>query len=150
MEDIDAGKKICSFLEKKRVLFNQYLLITKRMKESLKNKEAGSSGVFISERQDCIKRIERIDLSIENIINASSDRLKHISDKLKGLIDSYLSSIKSIMETVDLIDKELMVMVKEESESIKEELLKMRKFQQAARGYRRDKKYSPRFLDTIR
>ena len=150
MQDINPGKEVCSFLEKKRVLFNRYLSITNRMKESLKDKEAGNPGVFISERQNCIKRIERIDLSIEKIIKSSSDKVNHISGKFKGLIHSYLSSIKSIMEKVDLIDKELMLMVKEEGESIKKELLKMRNVQQAARGYRKDIKYSPRFLDTIR
>jgi hypothetical protein len=191
MKDMNPGKKICSFLEKKLALFNKYLSITKRMKESLKGKEAGNPGVYISERQDCIKRIERIDLSMEKIIKASSDKRSDISyqfkiptmpsylhgvsyepETLKGeeglahpprlsesdaghgggerLIDSYISSIKSIMEKVDLIDKELMVMVKEEEESIKQELLKMRNVQQAARGYKKDIKYSPRFLDTVR
>jgi len=150
MKDIDPEKKVCSFFEKKLILFNQYLSITKKMKESLKDKEAGNPGVFISERQDCISKIEKIDSSIEKIIKASADKLNHISDKLKGLIDSYISSIKSIMEKVDLIDRELMVMVKEEGEDIKKELLKMRNVRQVARGYKKEKRYSPRFLDTLR
>ena len=150
MKDIDPEKKVCSFFEKKLILFNRYLSITKRMKESLKNNEAGNPGVFISERQDCISKIEKIDSSIEKIIKASADKLNHISDKLKGLIDSYISSIKSIMEKVDLIDRELMVMVKEEGEDIKKELLKMRNVRQVARGYKKEKRYSPRFLDTLR
>jgi len=167
VKDIDAGKEICSFLEKKLVLFNRYLSITKRIKETLKDKEAINLGVYISERQDCIKRIERIDLSIEKIIKASSDKLDNIFDQVntptqtlplegggqgggEGLIDSYLTRIKSIMEKVDLIDKESMVMVREEGESIKKELLKNRNVQQATRGYRKDIKYSPRFLDTVR
>jgi len=150
MENIDPEKEVCSFFEKKLALFNRYLSITKRMKETLRDKKAGNPGVFISERQDCIGKIEKIDSSIEKIIKASTDKLNHISDKFKGLIDSYLSSIKSIMETVDLIDRELMVMVKEEGESIKKELLRMRNVRQVARGYKKEKRYSPRFLDTVR
>ena len=150
MKDTDAGKEICSFLEKKLALFNQYLSITKRLKETLRDKEASGLGVFISERQDCIKRIERIDSSMEKIIKAVSNKLYHISDRFKGLIDSYITDIKGIMEKADLIDRELMVMVKEEGESIKTELLRMRDVRLAASGYKKEKGYSPRFLDTIR
>ncbi|MBW2000891.1 MAG: hypothetical protein JRI30_00035 [Deltaproteobacteria bacterium] len=120
------------------------------MKKALRDKEAVNPGVFISERQDCINKIEKIDSSIEKIIKASTDKLNHISDKFTGLIHSYLSSIKSIMETVDCIDRELMVMVKEEGEGIKKELLKMRNVRQITRGYKKEKRYTPRFLDTVR
>ena len=150
MENIDPEKEVCSFFEKKLALFNRYLSITKKMKEVLKNKEAGNPGVFISERQDCINKIDKIDSSIEKIIKASADKLNHISDKFKGLINGYLSSIKSIMETVDCIDRELMVMVKEEGEGIKKELLRVRNVWQVARGYKMEKRYSPRLLDTVR
>ena len=150
MKDINPRKKICSFLEKKLALFTTYLSITKRMKKALRDKEAVNPGVFISERQNCINKIEKIDSSVENIINTSTDKRNHISDKFSELIHSYLSSIKSIMKTVDLIDRELMIMVKEEGEGIKKELLRMRNVQQVARGYKKEKRYTPRFLDTVR
>ena len=150
MKEIDPEKEVCSFLEKKLTLFNRYLSITKRMKKALRDKEAVNPGVFLSERQDCISKIEKIDSSIERIIKASTDKLNHISDKFTRLIHGYLSSIKSIMETVDCIDRELMVMVKEEGEGIKKELLRMRNFRQVTRGYKKEKRYSPRFLDTVR
>ena len=143
MKDLNPGKEICSFLEKKLSIFNRYLTITKSMKETLKHKEASNLGGFVSERQDCINKIEKINLSIEKIIKTSSD-------KFKDLIDGYLKNIKNIMETIAPIDMELMVIVKQKSESIKTELLKMRNVRQVARGYKKEKRYSPRFLDTIR
>ena len=143
MKNINTGKEICSFLEKKLSVFNRYLSITKRMKQTLNDKEAGNLGGLVSERQDCINKIERINLSMEKIVNAGSD-------KFKGLIDGYLKDIKSIIETIAPIDSELMVMVREEGESIKTELLKMRNVRQAAQGYRNERRYSPRFLDTRR
>ena len=149
MKEIDPEKEVCSFLEKKLAIFNRYLSITEKMKEVLENKEAGNPGVFISERQDCISKIEKIDSSIEQIIRASAEKLNHISDRFKGLIHSYLSSIKSIMERVDLIDRELVIMVKEEGEGIKNELLRMRNVRQVTRGYKKEKRYTPRFLDTV-
>jgi len=150
MKEIDPEKEVCSFFEKKLALFTRYLSITKRMKKALRDKGAVNPGVFLSERQEYINKIEKIDSSIEKIIEASTDKLNHISDKFTRLIHSYLSSIKSIMETVDLIDRELMVMVKEEGEGIKKELLKMRNVRQVTRGYKKEIRYTPRFLDTIR
>jgi DNA topoisomerase VI subunit B len=150
MKNIDPKKEVCSFLEKKLTLFNRYLSITKRMKKALRDKEAVNPGVFLSERQECINKIRKIDSSIEKIIKASTDKLNHISDKFTRLIHGYLSSIKSIMETVDLIDRELMVMVKEEGEGIKKELLRIWNGRQVARDYKKEKRYTPRFLDTIR
>ena len=142
MKNINTGKEICSFLEKKLSLFNRYLSITKRMKQTLNDKEAGNLGGLVSERQDCINKIERIDLSMEKIGKGEGGG--------EGLIDGYLKDIKSIIETIVPIDRELIVMAKEEGESIKTELLKMRNVRQASQGYRNEGRYSPRFLDTRR
>jgi len=165
MKNPDARKEVCSFLEKKFALFDQYLSITERMKATFRNKEAGNLGVLISERQRCIAKIERIDTSIENVITESPDKLSQISDQVntptqtlplkgggegEGLIDSRLMKIKGIMEKIDPIDRELMTMLKEEGEHLRTALLEMRNVRQAARGYKRERGFSPRFLDTMR
>ncbi|NOR22155.1 MAG: hypothetical protein GQ476_05665 [Candidatus Aminicenantes bacterium] len=150
MKGKDAGKEICSFLEKKLVFFKQYLSITKRMKETFKKKEPSSPEAFISERQAYITKIQKIDASLEKIMGNSSDKLHDISEKCKGMIDGYLRSLRNIMETVDLIDRELIVVVRAEGENIKGELLKLQDVRQAAKGYRDRMKSTPRFLDTIR
>ena len=147
---LDREKDIFSCLEEKLDLFNRYLSITKRMKADLDSREASNLGGFLSERQDCIKRIQKIDLSLEKIIKTGAYDLKRISGKFMKLVDGYLANIKRITETVDLMDRELMDMVKEESGGIKGELLRIRNVRQGARGYRREEGYSPRFLDTIR
>jgi hypothetical protein len=120
------------------------------MKKALRDKEAVNPEIFISERQNCINKIEKVDSSIENITNKSTDKLNTISDKFSELINSYLSSIKSVMKTVDLIDKQLVVMVEAECQGTKKELLNMRNVRQGTRGYKKEKRHTPRFLDTIR
>lgn len=151
MKDINEEKEICTFLERKLAHFKQYLSITEGMKQALGNKEESNNlDSLISKRQNCIKKIERIDLLIDKAIKTSSNKLSKISDKYKRLIDGYLSNIKKIMTTVHLMDRELMVMVKQEGEGIKKEVLKMRKFGQAARGYRGSTGYPAKFLDTRR
>ena len=143
----DTGKEICSFVEEKFSLFTRYLSITERMKEGLNDKEADTLDGILSERQNCINKIEKIDLSLKKI---GGEKGKSLGDTFKGLIDGYLKDIKSVMEAVGPLERELMVMVKEEGEGIKFELLKMRKVRQAGRGYRRESGYRPRFLDTVR
>ena len=150
MKDMEAGKDICSFLEKKILFFDRYLSITERMKETFEDKEAGDLGRVLSERRDCINKIDRIDSSIKNIIEEGSNRVDHVSNKFKGVIASHLKNLKNIMESVDLMDRELIGVVKEESEGLKTELLKMRNVQQAARGYKRGITHPPRFLDKVR
>jgi len=151
MRDINEGKEICTFLERKLAHFKQYLSITERMKQAFGNKEEiDNIGGMISQRQGCIKNIDRIDLSIKKIIKEGSGRLSRVSNKYKGMVEGYLSKIRDIMTTVDLMDRELVVMVKHEGESVKTEVLKMRKFGQAARGYRGSTGYPAKFLDTRR
>lgn len=164
MKDMDPEKEICSFLEKKRTFFDQYLSLTKEMKETFEDKKVKYFGGLLSQRQDCIRRIEKIDASIKKIINASSYNRNHMSPPTRPLplqgrgkgvgqrsiIDSYLTDIKRVMETADRLERELTSLVKEEGESIKRELLEMRNVRQAAKGYKNDIEYSPRFLNTMR
>ncbi len=151
IKDINEGKEICTFLERKLAHFKQYLSITEKMKQAFGNKEEiNNLGSLISRRQGCINNIERIDLSIGKILKKGSSKLSSISNKYKRMIDGYLSKIKDIMTTVDLMDKEIMVMVKQEREGVKTEVLKMRNFKQAARGYGGSTGYTARFLDTRR
>ncbi|MBW1796833.1 MAG: hypothetical protein JRJ21_00225 [Deltaproteobacteria bacterium] len=150
MKNVNTGKKICSVLEKKLALFKRYLSVTKRMKETLKDKEESNLEGLVSERQDCINKIDGIGLSMEKIVKANSEKYHIASDKFRGLIEGYLKDIKNIIETIAPIDRELMVMVREEGGSIKNELLKMRNVRQAAQGYKNERTYSPRFLDMKR
>ena len=149
MENKYEEKEICTFLEKKLASFKQYLSITEKMKEALRNKEEhGSLGGLISRRQGCIHKIEKLDLSIDKIIEMGSVGISRISQKYKGVIDSYLPTLKDIMVKVDIMDRELVKIVAEQGEGIKTELLKIRNMRQAARGYKTKRRYPAKFLDT--
>lgn len=148
MKNTDAEKKICSFLEKKRAIFSQYLSVTNKVKEVIENKDEKNIERLLAKRQDCIHKINKIDGSIEKIVRESAIQIQYISVKIKGLIDSHVKRIKNIMETVAPLDREILVMVKEECEEIKTDLLMRQNVRQAVRGYRNDIKDTPRFLDT--
>jgi len=141
---------LCLFMEQKVSLMTQYLSITKTMKEIFMLKKEINMGDLLSKRQDCIDRIQKIDLSVQKIMNTGAEELTRISNDLKAKLDGYLHSIKSILERISPIDAEVMVMVKEESRGIKAELLKISNVRQAAKGYGTKGMYSPRYLDAKR
>ena len=148
MANKDAGNEICSFLEKKSILLEQYLFLSKKMKDFCGDDGNSSLGSLVSKRQECINKIEKIDLSISRIVKEGSDKIFHISKKFKGMIDHYLSNIRSVVVKVEQLDGELMVMIKEEGDSIKAEILKMQNARQAVRGYGRGIKYPSKLLNT--
>jgi len=143
-------QNLCLFMEQKISLMTRYLSITKTMKETFMLKKEINMGDLLSKRQDCIDRIQKIDLSVQKIMNTGAEELTRISDELKSSLDGYLHSIKSLLERIAPIDSEVMVMVKEESRGIKAELLKISNVRQAAKGYGTKGKYSPRYLDARR
>jgi len=150
MEEIDPGKEICSFLEEKLSIFSQYLSITRRMMEELQQKETANLGGLVSKRQNCINRIQAIDMSIEEVIKASANKIHFISSKFKETIDSRLNNLRGVMESVALFDREILVTARAENESIKAELLRMGNVRKAMKGYRMTGINYPRFLDTMR
>jgi len=147
----DLEKKMCIFLEKKLDTFREYQSVTEKMKQTVcGNDERNELSGLINRRQKCINAAEKINSSIEKIIENDSVKFSCISKKYKGLVENCLSNIKDVMTQVDLMDRELVSIVSEQSEGIKTEILKMRNVRQAARGYQTNKRYPAKFLDTRR
>ena len=149
-QKIDTEEKICSFLEKKSVLFKRFLSLTQRMKAVLTHTQEGNLGRLIAQRQDCLHKIEKIDTSLKGFVPKGSDIRGYISGKLNRLVGFHLQTLRYIMELLEPLDREVMVLVKQERENIKTELLRQRNFRQAARGYNHSVRYPAKFLDTHR
>jgi hypothetical protein len=143
----DPVKYTFLFLEKKVALMTQYLSLTGTIKESfLREKEVMLEGL-LARRQDCIDKIEKIDLSLHQIRSLGAGELSRISRELKGKLNGYLQRIKGLVEQIAPMDAEVMVMVREESRGIKEELIKMKTAKQAAKGYGLKESHIPRYVD---
>ncbi len=148
MNNLSPNEKIIFFFEQKLALLKQYFSITKKMQATpITQKENNLMGL-ISERQNCINRIQTIDKSIEKIKRTSRKKLNLFSDKFKGLIDNYLNAFMDIIKAVEPIDRKILVMVKNEDEEIKNELLKLQKNKRAAISYGPKLNLTPRYLDT--
>ena len=141
-------KEICSFLEKKLSLFQQYLSVTKKIKQAFVDDGKGNPGVFIAERQGLIDRIEKIDYALDKVIK--SEESQTVSGAFSETIETRLQDIKALMERVRPIDEELIAMVGEAEEHAKRSLLEMRRSRQAVNGYQRMGKTTPRFFDELR
>lgn len=149
MKDINEGKQVYTFLEKKLAHFKQYLSLTEKMEKASKNEERNKDlGRLISRRQSCINKIDKIDMSIRKAIKRNSAGRFRIPNHYKEKISGCLSQLRDIMTTIDFKDRALMVRVKDEDEAIKAELLRMRNVRRASRGYRGSSGYPSRFLDT--
>ena len=144
----EREKEICSLLEKKLSLFQSYLSVTKRIEEAFVDEEKGNPGGFIAERQGLIERIEKIDSSMERVINGDEPQIGFGSER--DLIETRLQDIKTLMETVKPMDEALIAMVKGEEQQAKRSLLKIRRSRQAVGGYQKMGKSSPKFFDTLR
>jgi hypothetical protein len=144
----EREEEICSLLEKKLSLFQNYLSVTKRIKEAFMDEGKGYPGGIIAERQGLIDRIEKIDSSMEKVIKGGE--IQTGFGRERETIETRLQDIKTLMETVKPLDEALIAMVRGEGEQAKRSLLKMRRSRQAVSGYQRIGKSSPKFFDTLR
>ena len=141
-------KEICSFLEKKLSLFQQYLSATKRIKEAFVDGEKGNPGDVIAERQGLIDRIEKIDSSMGKAIKGGEPQTG--LGTYRETIETRLQDIKTLMETVKPMDEELIAIAQREEEQAKRSLLRMRSTRQGVNGYQRIGKSTPKFFDELR
>jgi len=151
MRDVEKEKELYIILENKLDKFKEYQSVTEKMRQTVcDNNENNELSGLIHRRQRCIGAIEKINLSMEKIVNNGSVKISCMSRKYKELIENCLSNIKEVMTQADLMDRELVPIVSEQGESIKTEILKMRNMRQANRGYQTNKRYPAKFLDTRR
>ena len=141
-------KDICSFFEKKLSLFQQYVSVTKKIKDAFMDEGKGNPGVFIAERQGLINGIQKIDSVIEKLMD--ENRPQSGGEGYREAIETRRQDIKALMETAKPIDDELIAFVGQEKEEAKRALLKLRNARQAASGYQRMGKSIPRFFDKLR
>jgi hypothetical protein len=144
----DREKEVYSLLDKKLSLFQNYVSITRKIKEAFVEEGKGNPGGFIAERQGLIDRIEKIDASVDKVIKKGEPQIGFGKDRER--IETCLQDIKILMETVKPMDEALVAFVKEEEEQAKSFLLKMRRSRQAVGGYQRMGKSFPKFFDTLR
>ena len=142
-------RDICSFLEKKLSLFQQYLSVTNRIKEAFIEGGKGNPGIFIAERQGLINGIEKINAAMKRVSEKENGR-QSVSEKNREKIEAHLQDIRKLMETVKPIDQELITMVGRAEEEAKRSLLKMRNARQAVSGYQRMGTSIPRFFDKLK
>lgn len=150
LNHLKPDEKLMYFFEQKLVMLKQYLSVTKEMAETQKTRKENDLIDLIPVRQNCIRRIESIDKSIEKIKRTCRNQLNLFSDKINFLTDRYLKDFMDILDTVTLIDKGLYASLNTKEQELKEELLKLYSARHAARSYGSKAKFPPKYLDTKR
>lgn len=117
-----------NFTEKKFLIFKEYLSITKTIKQVFNNNDpADKITQLVSQRQACIQKIDRLNVSINKLAPPDSDELFRN--------DGYPARIKNIMETIACLDRELIVLTEQNHKKIKTDLLKTHHNRQAQLSY---------------
>lgn len=130
---------ICLLLERKSSLIEGYLSVSEKMRESLAPGKDAEIDAFISKRREFINKIRIIDRSLNDFSG--------VPDDFKNVFNGYSGHIKILLGKIAGIDADVTGIVKEKCRAIKAELLEMNKAGQAAKGYGKNGKYVPVYLD---
>lgn len=149
MRNVDIYDRLQSFLEEKYRALKQYLSITGEMTISVEKSDFHELGRFMAIRQQCRRKIDRIDKSIKAIID-QDNKISRLSRKLEEILSRYNRDFISIIKAISPMDEKIMVLVESEGEKMRKDLLKFRKSRHALTSYRLQPINGSRYLNTKR
>ena len=144
---MNAAEQICSYLDEEASLFSQYLAITQRMKDACAAKETGSLRGLLSERQACIRKIDRVGALIERDTPETNSVLGQLTGTLRESIANHLAKMRNMMALIESLDRELTDALQEEGASIRNELRRIQHSKQVGKSYRSKASHTPRFVN---
>lgn len=142
-----SKRELNSFLEAKLALLKSYELLTEKIKESFHHGELDNLWGRLARREEFIKKIEKLDSSLRELMSSGEAESPGVGDKIKGMPESCHSKTKQVLEQIALKEKDLIPVMSRETEKMKRELLRMRETRCAAATYSKPGTFSPRFLD---
>jgi hypothetical protein len=147
VRNADIYDRLQSFLEEKYGALKQYLSITGEMSISMEKSDLHELGRFMAIRQQCRRKIDRIDKSIKAIID-QVNKISRLSRKPEEILRRYNRDFAGIIKAVCPIDEKIMVLAESEGEKLKKELLRFRKNRHALTSYGPQPINRSRYLDT--
>jgi hypothetical protein len=136
-----------SFLEAKLALLKSYDLLTEKMQESFSKGDLDGVMTPLSLREEIIRKIERVDSSMQKLMFSGKDKIPETAVNLRGMLDGFCRNTKKVLEQIALKEKDLIPGISRETEKMKKDLLRMRETRSAAANYSKPGASSPRFLD---
>jgi hypothetical protein len=144
---MESKNELSCFLEDKLALLKSYDALTEKMLESFRKGELDGFMIPLSRREELIKKIEKLDSSLRELMSSGEDEKPEMGDKTKGMPASYYSKTKRVLEQIALKENDLIPKMRGESEELKREIMRMRETRHAVVRYHNPNPFSPRFLD---
>jgi hypothetical protein len=137
-------------LEAKRRSLEEFLALTKSLKDRLMTQDWPDVEGVLKQRQDLIVTIDQMDVRIQDLRSRQPLDQEWLLDGQKKKISGLLNNLRDISEKAQTVDKECMDQMTDWRGQIKSQLSRMRDSLKAVHGYARKPTRPPKFLDVRR
>ena len=137
-------------LEAKRKSLEEFLTLTKSLRDRLMTREWPDVEGLLKRRQDLIVTIDQMDARIQELRSRQPLDQEWLLDGQKKKILSLLNNLRDLSEKAQTVDKECMDRMTDWQGQIKSQLSRMRDSLRAVHGYAQKPTRPPKFLDVRR
>ncbi|MEI9475287.1 MAG: hypothetical protein WCO26_01740 [Deltaproteobacteria bacterium] len=142
--------ELSDYLEAKRRSLEDFLTLTKSLRDRLITQDWPDVEGLLKQRQDLIVTIDQMDVRIQELRSRQPLDQEWLLDGQKKKILSLLNNIRDLSEKAQTVDKECMDRMTDWQGQIKSQLSGMRDSLKAVHGYVRKPTRPPKFLDVRR
>ena len=143
----EIDEKLYFLIEKKRALYYQYLRMTEKMRHSIEAGDINNLNGIISERKKCIRKVNRIDISVKKILKDACAMWDRLPLRIDSMIDDRTADLKEIAASIKSLDADLILAAQSASDVLKKDLLKIRNLRRANKNYGPHRIHSSKFVD---
>jgi hypothetical protein len=146
----DPSRELLDWLEAKRRSLEEFLMLTKSLRDQLMTQDWREVEGVLKQRQDLIVTIDQMDVRIQDLRSRQPLDQVGFLDGQKNKISGLLNNLKDLSEKAQTVDKECVDRMTDWRGQVKGQLSRMRESLKAVHGYARKPVRSPKFLDVIR
>jgi hypothetical protein len=143
------SKSGIELIKDKKALFDAYRLVTLRLKEALHKKDLKDIKACIANRQQMVKRIDRIDQTLQKGTNEVPKNQKTAHDYKNKNTDILYKSMEQVIHDISVLDKDCMKIATTERDLLKNQLLGYQQSKRGTKGYQSGNAAPAKFIDTM-
>ncbi len=141
---------LCHSLEEKLKLLEKFLVATESLQKKVDLQETSDLQPLLDERQDLIRRIDRIDVQIESLLRKDPLFVARSSGEAKAKLNRLSKAITEILHHLETLDQRCAEKIISSLQETKGNLSRMKTGSMAVRCYGGASTAAPRFVDTAK
>lgn len=147
MKEMKNSNDVHSLFDRKLAYLNQYLTITRQMRDVLETEAERKLTTLSAQRQYCVQRIDKIDAAISRLTGAREGQKNSVQGRMRSISMAYLDEVKNMLLTISPLEKELGRAVKEKHANLLGEILRLKHGRKAVVGYGQKQKCGSKFIN---